>query len=332
MEPTFIMPPSLAPRSDYVLPAKLASDASRAAAPILVVGESVIDIVTTDAGAEESPGGSPANVALGLGRLGHQVRFHTAIAQDPHGQLIAQKLEASGVTIDPASWALARTSTAHAAIGADGSARYSFDIDSRLAEPVLGSATNVHVGSVSMFMAPGAKEVQALVESLPSHVVLSVDPNIRPALLDSKARAVSELESILRRTQIIKLSDEDAQWLYPQLTHDDLLNYLLNLGARLAVITRGSSGAILAAPHARIEVDAQPVNVADTIGAGDTFMAALIDGSLRHPQLLQKADDTLLRLIGNYATSAAALTVQRHGADLPWAEELGMLPFHRTLS
>lgn len=296
----------------------------RAVREILVIGESTMDIVHAPRGRTESPGGSPANVALGLGRLGRPVRFHSALARDPRGERIAAHMTASGVTVDERSWILERTATAIATVHADGSARYDFDISPRLAMPRLERADVVHVGSLSMFLSPGADVLARFLEGLPADVVLSVDPNIRPALLDDPDGARRRFEDTVRRATIVKLSDEDAAWLYPGVPIDHVLDTLLRSGAAVAAITRGSQGAVLASADGRSVIEARPVDLIDTIGAGDTFMAALIDGVVGHSTV--PTDRGFLEEVGRYAARAAAHTVQRAGADLPWARELTATP------
>lgn len=287
---------------------------------ILVVGESIMDIVRTAQGSTESPGGSPANVALGLGRLGHPVRFHSGLARDLRGERIAAHLTASGVTVDSRSWGLERTATAHATVHDDGSARYAFEIDTRLAVPRLGDAGLVHVGSISMFLDPGAAVLAEFLGTLPADVVLSVDPNIRPALLDDRRGARRRFERTARRAALVKLSDEDAAWLYPGDSTDRVLERLLGLGVDIAALTRGREGAVLVSSDGRADIDAPSVDVTDTIGAGDTVMAALIDRVVRCPTVPRNVQ--FLEEAGRYAARAASLTVRSAGADLPWAREL----------
>lgn len=289
-------------------------------AEILVVGEALVDIV----GGVETPGGSPANVALGLGRLGRAVRMHTAIGADARGRRIAAHLEASGVTLDPRSWTSERTSTAAAAIGADGAAEYTFDLDTRLAPPDLGAAGVVHVGSISMFLEPGAGVIAGFLETLPSEVRITVDPNIRPRLLSDHADAVAVFEAVARRADLVKMSDEDAEWLYPSLSAAAVLEHVISLGASVAAVTRGGQGADLASSAERVHVAADPVVVVDTIGAGDTFMAALIDGIHDPEGGPAQATAATLRALGARAARAAAFTASRRGADLPWSRDLSV--------
>lgn len=290
---------------------------------VLVVGEALIDIVSRPGQTDtEHVGGSPANVALGLGRLDIPVRLHTALAHDPRGEHIAAHLSASGVTIDPASWSLERTSTAIARIGADGAASYDFDIDWSLpTPPTLAGEQVVHVGSIATFLEPGATALEEFLTSIGPAAHVTFDPNIRPALVRDHTTATERVHALANLSTVVKLSDEDAAWLYPGHSIDDVLDHLLNHGPRLVAITLGHRGAALASTTARIAVPAPTVTVTDTVGAGDTFMAALIDGLLR-TQPTEPLDASTLRTLGTHATHAAAITIQRPGADLPHRHHL----------
>lgn len=301
------------------------------APPVLVVGEALIDVVTGEAGgATESVGGSPANVALGLARLGVPVRLHTALAHDDRGERVASHLATSGVDVDPASFILPRTSTATARLSARGDAVYDFDIDWRIEGPInLRGATTVHVGSIACFVEPGAAVVRDAVGAWPRDVRLTFDPNIRPGLVTDRMWARTVTEEIASRSDLVKLSDEDADWLYPLTTIDEVLDRFLALGARVVALSRGAQGAVLASREARVTVESRAVRVQDTVGAGDTFMAALVT-SLVQGRL--SGDAASLRAAGIAAAAAAAITVGRVGADLPTrADVKAALAFERSL-
>lgn len=298
--------------------------AERPGGDVLVIGEALIDIVVTADGREpvEHVGGSPANVALALGRLGDRVSLLTAIADDARGQRVAEHLGSSGVAIDPASWSLQRTSTALARITADGSARYEFDLDWSLPEVPPVRAALVHAGSIAAFVPPGADAVLAAIQGAPEGTVVSFDPNIRPALVGDRLTALARVEAIAALADIVKLSDEDAEWLYPEWGADAVLDRLLQTGARVVAVTMGGEGALVGSAHARVTIAAPRVKVRDTVGAGDTFSAGLIDAVLHAPGLLQNPDADALTALGRHAAAAAAITVQRPGADPPVRAEL----------
>lgn len=290
-------------------------------ASALVIGESLIDIVTADDGrSTEVVGGSPANVALGLARQGVPVRLRTALGRDARGERIAAHLGASGVVVDDRSWSLTSTSTAHARIRADGSAEYAFDVTWELPADVDPIAERlVHVGSIAAFLDPGAAEVEALLDRLAPDILVSFDPNIRPALLGNADAVRRRFARIVARADVVKLSDEDAAWLHPGLPAEAACAAVLDAGPRLVALTRGGAGALLCADDLRVEVSAPTVTVVDTVGAGDTFMAALIHEVLAEPDLVGSPTAAALASAGTFAAVAAALTVQRVGADLPTA-------------
>lgn len=286
---------------------------------VLVVGESLIDIVATgNAPPVEIVGGSPANVALGLGRLGAAPRLVTALGNDERGHRIADHLEESGVAIAGESWSLARTATATARIRADGGADYEFEIEWMLPPSIpLRGAGVVHVGSIAAFLPPGADAVLNLVHRVARRVIVTFDPNIRPALAGPRASALDRVMRLAAHADVVKLSDEDAEWLWPAASTDDVADLLLHNGANLVAITLGRRGAFAATRGARTRVDAPQVPVVDTVGAGDTFMAALIRQVVGQPRLALDPSEAELTEVVDFSTVAASLTVQRAGADLP---------------
>ena len=286
---------------------------------VLVVGEALVDIVRSGDGDVEHVGGSPANVALGLGRQGVAVALLTRIGDDARGRSIREHVAAAGVDVLAASTTADPTSTAVATIGADGSADYEFDIRWDI-DPSATSATAriVHTGSIAAFLEPGAGRVRELIARA-GDAIVTFDPNIRPALLGERDDAVRTFESIVPLCTIVKMSDEDAAWLYPGVAMSEVLVRVLSLGAEVGAITRGGDGAILASAQGVVEVPGVAVAAVDTIGAGDTFMASLIHSALRNgvPRTPEQ-----LATAGGRAARAAAITVSRAGADLPWSREL----------
>ncbi|MFT4122260.1 MAG: carbohydrate kinase [Microbacteriaceae bacterium] len=294
---------------------------------IVVVGEALIDIVD-DGSPREIPGGSPANVALGLGRLGAPVEFVTWLGDDDRGHRIAAHLEASGVRLAAGGTGAAHTSTATVRLASDGQPRYEFDVQwdpPRVAE----TPGWLHVGSIGAFLQPGASTVRDLVTRTASAGgVVSFDPNIRPALLPAPAQAREDFERLAAQTNVLKLSDEDAAWLYPACDTDEVVDRVLQLGVELVVVTSGPRGSVLATRAERVLVPGVSVVVADTVGAGDTYMAALIwQLARKSTSRISALDARDLASIGATSTLAAAITVSRRGADLPSDVDLaGVLP------
>lgn len=291
---------------------------------ILVVGEALVDVIHDGKTSTEHPGGSPANVALGLARLGASTAFLTAIAHDPRGAAIASRLGRAGVTILPESWYLARTATAEAEIQADGSARYVFDIEWALPPDLtLPAVRHIHIGSISAFMEPGAHQVERLVRTLREKgATVSFDPNIRPALVGARPDALDRFERLAALAHLVKLSDEDAAFLYPDLAPAQALRTIALLGP-IAALTKGADGSILFAGCDVVELPPIPTTVSDTVGAGDSYMSALLWALLHRGVLqLEPHDDRELAAAGRFAARAAAITVSRRGCEPPTADEM----------
>ncbi|WP_209373494.1 carbohydrate kinase family protein [Brevibacterium renqingii] len=297
---------------------------------ILVAGEALIDIVSTSGARNRyAPGGAPANVALGLGRLGDEVALLTDLGDDFHGGFLLAHLRESHVEV--LARPNGRTSTAAARLARDGTADYDFrlrwDPDESLVEDRARAV--FHFGSIAAFLQPGAEAVDRLIarfaspgEAPPEAPLLTFDPNIRPSTIGPHEAALSRFEELAARVDLVKLSDADAAWLYPDLDAQAQVDRVLGLGPDLMALTRGGDGAIVATASARIPVESAEVEVKDTIGAGDTFMVSLIHDlhTLRKP--LCTLGEAELRRLGERAARLAALTVGREGADLPWAEDL----------
>ena len=288
---------------------------------VVVIGEALVDVVTSSQGTVEHPGGSPMNVAYGLGRLGITTALLTSLGNDARGAAIEAHVRAAGVELLPGSKSAGRTASATATLAADGSASYQFDISWELA-PVAPAYLPkvVHTGSIATFLAPGAAAVKALLEQSHRECMVTYDPNIRPDLLGSQAEARSIFEDLVPLTDVVKLSDEDAAWLYPHLNLEDAAARILGLGAGLAVVTRGGEGSLLATPATRLYIPSIRSVVADTIGAGDSYMAALIYGLLTRGT--EGLGPDVLETLGRTASKAAAITVRRPGANPPTSAEL----------
>jgi fructokinase len=298
---------------------------------VLVVGESVVDVVRTLSGnLHEYAGGSAANVAVALARLGRPTRLATSFARDRHGEMIASHLERAGgeQACDPA--AVDHTSTAQATLGTEGAASYTFDIDWRLLPvPDDEDPLVAHTCSLGAVLPPGADDVLALLTRLRDRATVSYDVNARPAVTGTGPDVAARVERMVAVTDLVKASDEDLEVLYPGRPHVESAAALLALGPAAVVVTRGAEGALWLDRVGSVEVEPRPVRVADTIGAGDTFGAALIDALWEHGRLGAEGRPALSALprdevtdVLEHAARAAAVTVSRPGADPPYRHEL----------
>jgi fructokinase len=299
---------------------------------VLVVGESLVDIVQTQSGnLHEYAGGSAANVAVALARLGRPTRLATSFARDHHGDLVARHLERAGVELACDPGALPRTSTARATIGTAGAAEYTFDIAWRLL-PVAADPPPLvaHTCSLGAVLLPGADDVLALLRRLRDRATITYDINARPAVTGTGPDLVERVGRMVAVADLVKASDEDLEALYPDREHAVAASSLLDLGPAAVVVTRGAAGALWVDRAGLVEVASRPVEVADTIGAGDTFGAGLLDALWERGRLGAEGREALGALprdevveVLEHAAGAAAVTVSRPGADPPYRHELG---------
>ncbi|WP_406313254.1 carbohydrate kinase [Streptosporangium sp. NBC_01639] len=297
---------------------------------IVVIGESVMDVIADPAGKRSvTPGGSPLNVAVALGRLEVPVQFMTALGSDDYGDQILAHLHDAGAEVVSAGPVGARTPVATAKLAADGSADYDLDFTWALrADVPVAEVGLLHAGSLALFLEPGASRVRAILSAARQRgAVVSIDPNIRPSLLLPRQEVRRMFEDLCARADIVKLSDEDASWLFPDLTPGELVGKLLGFGVSLVGLTAGADGSLLASGGHQVHIPSVPARVVDTIGAGDAYMSGLLykfleldlANTLRRPGGLP--EDTL-RTIGTFAALTAGVTVTRRGADPPCLSQL----------
>jgi fructokinase len=301
---------------------------------VLLVGEALVDIVTRpDGSRSEHPGGSPANVALGLARLDRPVRLLTRIGDDERGVLVREYLEASGVRLAAGSVVPGPTSTAAATLDPLGVASYEFAIDWDLPADVdLGGAHTLHTGSIGAFLPPGGQAVLGLVERAVDRLTISYDPNVRPRLMGEPGPARSWVERLVALSDLVKVSDEDLAWLAPGTDPMDVVEAWRRLGPAIVVLTRGGEGASAVCAAGRVDVSAPPISVVDTVGAGDSFMSGLIDhligadllGAGRRQALREASTDQVEAML-RHAVRIAAITCSRAGANPPTRADLTAL-------
>jgi fructokinase len=287
----------------------------------LVIGESLIDIVESD----EHVGGSPLNVAVGLGRLGRDIDFLTYIADDSYGRRIIDYVEAAGVQLVSESRTAERTATARSIIAEGGSADYVFDLDWQLSgTPPVAPPLFVHTGSIAAVQDPGCLAVAALIDAYRVSATVTFDPNVRPSLIADRELAVARIEHLIERSDIVKVSEEDLRWIDPARPPEQIAQTWLRLGPAIVTVTMADRGAVAFCAAGVARVPTRAVHVVDTVGAGDSFMVGLLD-ALWGSRLLGNDRRTELRGIGvdaltvalEAASLSSALTIARAGADLP---------------
>ena len=308
---------------------------------ILVCGEALIDIlIGTPFGAQlpaqAIAGGSPFNVAVGLARLGAKAGFLGGLASDGCGTFLRARLMAEGVDLRLAKHSARPTPVVLVSTGTDGQPTYTVhahdcaDTDLAPADlpPTLDpSITALALGSWTLAVPPIGDTLLALAEREAARRVISVDPNLRAGMVGDLAAWRRRIDRYARAATIMKLSEEDLRDAYgPDGNGADMAGRWLADGAALVIVTRGAGGATAYHRAGTVHAPGRRVVVADTIGAGDTFHAALLAGLAQTGRLQRAAigalDTAHLAGLLGYATAAAALTCSRKGANLPTQAEV----------
>jgi fructokinase len=300
--------------------------------PIVVVGEALVDVVVPAEGETTSAvGGSPLNVAVGLARLEVPALLITRVGEDEYGRWIADHVRESGAELSATAVVPGTTtSTATARLDEEQVARYEFDLVWDLDHHVLPEARALHVGSLGATLLPGRRAVDDLVRQAQElDLFVSYDPNVRPSFVTDPAEAWHDVAEIASRSRLVKVSEDDLEVLRPGVPHEDLARELLRGGTtELVVVTHGADGASAYAPDFGVEVSARPVEVVDTVGAGDAFMAGLLaalsdwDVYADGPGALDAMDEDRVALLLRGAIAVAAVTCSRRGANPPTRREL----------
>ncbi|WP_182354360.1 carbohydrate kinase family protein [Flaviflexus huanghaiensis] len=300
---------------------------------VLCVGEALIDVVTRGRKASEHVGGSPFNVAAGLAGLDHPTSLASWWGDDARGHLIERAAAEHGLTVIEGSNRAERTSVAQATIDESGSATYEFDLLWDV--PPLPSPTefsHLHVGSIGATLEPGGTAVIAAVKRAAIQGTVSYDPNLRPAIMKRPSLVKSRVEQIVGYCDVVKASDEDLEWLYPDTPVEEVMRRWAAMGPALIIVTRGPWGsyARLSGDRDMLMVDALDVEVVDTVGAGDSFMAGLLSGLLDADLLGSAAAKAELRRVRwsdvqpalHRGVITSGLTVSQAGAYAPSRREV----------
>ena len=282
-------------------------------------------------------GGSPFNVAVGLARLGQPVSFLGALSRDFLGERLIRALHDEGVDTTPIARVAAPTTLGLVGTDSRGAPSYAFygegGADRQLGIDGLDTLSTsfdaIHLGSFSMVVEPIASTLRALVERMHAGTLISYDPNVRLNVEPDLARWRSALQWMLPRTDLLKISAEDLSLVLAGMSQEHFAADALAKGAGLVVVTRGVDGATAWTASASVNASAVQVPIVDTVGAGDTFQAALLTWLAEHGCLSRHALASMavshVREATQFAVQAAAITCSRRGADLPRRSELNVL-------
>jgi fructokinase len=295
---------------------------------IWVCGEVLIDILPSG----PVVGGGPANTAKALARLGHDVHFIDGISSDAYGVSAKAELLADGVNLDLALASNKPTCTATVSLDAAGGASYEFLIDgtatfdfnsSWLPDPYRYQPQVLHIGTLVTVIEPGASALYDWAMQVAELAPIVFDPNIRPSVQPDRDLYEAAVEKWAALSAVIKVSDDDLAWLFPGQSIDDVANRWINDGVFLVVVTRGANGLVGYTADGRVEVPGVKVDVVDTVGAGDTVGAIVVEAMLAHGLVELRGD--ILRTVLARAAAAAAITCSRKGAQPPYKHELPMI-------
>ena len=292
---------------------------------IWVCGEVLIDILPNG----PVVGGGPANTAKALARLGHDVHFIDGISNDAYGQSARAELLRDGVKLDQALASDKPTCTATVTLDAAGGASYEFLIDgtatfdfapSWLPDPYRYQPQVLHIGTLVTMIEPGASALYDWAMQVAELAPIVFDPNIRPSVQPDRDSYEAAVEKWAALSAVIKVSDDDLAWLFPGQAIEDVANRWINDGAFLVVVTQGANGIMGYTSEGRVEVPGVKVDVVDTVGAGDTVGAIVVEAMLTHGLVELRGE--LLRGVLARAAAAAAITCSRKGAQPPFKHEL----------
>ena len=292
---------------------------------IWVCGEVLIDILPTG----PVVGGGPANTAKALARLGHEVDFIDGISTDAFGVSVRKELERDGVGLSLALSSDKPTSTATVTLDASGSASYEFLIDgtatfdfthSWLPDPERLKPAVLHIGTLVTIVEPASSVLHEWAIKTAEFAPIVFDPNVRTSVVGDRGQYRAAVEKWVGISSVVKLSDDDVSWLYPDEAMDEVAQRWIAGGTSLVVITRGAKGIIGYTEHGFEEVAGAQVIVIDTVGAGDTVGAVLVEGIVKHS--VSGLHGQVLNAVLHRAAIAAGITVSRAGAQPPRLHEL----------
>ena len=296
---------------------------------VWVAGEVLIDLIPD--GSERKPivGGGPANTAKALSKLGIDAQFIDGVSTDDYGQMSKVELIKAGVKLDYVKYSEKPTCLAIVSLSDSGSASYEFVIENTatfnfnldwLPNPQTQPPTLLHIGTLATVIEPGASVLFDWAQSVAKVAPIVFDPNIRPAVISDRKQYMKQVERWVSISSAVKVSDEDIRWLYPTLDIDQVVNNWLAKGPSLIVVTYGDKGLAGYRQDEKVSVNAVKIAVADTVGAGDTVGAILVEAIVKDG--LISLGGARLEMVLKRAAKAAAITVSRSGANPPTLKEI----------
>ena len=274
-------------------------------------------------------GGGPANTAKALARLGYEVDFIDGISTDTNGDTARKVLERDGVGLALSLKSDKPTCTATLTLDSQGGASYDFLIEgtatfdfntSWLPDPSRLKPSALHIGTLATIIEPGATALFDWAVRVGEFAPIIFDPNIRPSVMDDRATYASNVEKWVSIASIVKVSDDDLKWLYPNETLDEVAHRWIEQGVSCVVVTRGAHGLIGFTEHGMEEVDGAKITVVDSVGAGDTVGAIVVEGVIQHS--VAGLQGHVLNEVLHKAAIAAGITCSRAGAEPPYKHEL----------
>ena len=288
---------------------------------VWVVGEALMDLIPVNGERVPMVGGGPANTAKAVARLGYTTQFIGGISSDEFGSAIEVELLRSGVDLSLVLRGDLPTALAIATIDSHGLAKYDFELDGTTSFAFnsswlpSGEPDVIHIGSVATMLEPGASELLKWAEE--KSVPIIFDPNVRPSIQGDKGLYRAAIERWIGVSTIVKLSEDDLNWLYGD---ESIVSSWLESGPELVIVTRAEKGLTAYGKGFSLEVPALKVDVVDTVGAGDTIGAVVVEGVLIHGANALRGE--VLQDVLERAARAASITCSRAGANPPTRDEL----------
>ncbi len=296
---------------------------------VWVVGEVLIDLIPDGSDRKPIVGGGPANTAKALSKLGFDTQFIDGISTDNYGQMAKDELVHSGVKLDYVKYSDKPTCLAIVSLSYAGSASYEFVIENTatfdftsdwLPNPETERLALLHIGTLATVIEPGASVLFEWAQSVAKVSPVIFDPNIRPAVISDRKKYLMQVERWVSISSAVKVSDEDIRWLYPSFEIEQVVSNWLTKGPSLIVVTYGDKGLAGYRMEEKVSVDAIKVVVDDTVGAGDTVGAILVEAIVKDS--LNTLSGVKLEMMLKRAAKAAAITVSRSGANPPTLKEI----------